>query len=307
MRARILDMDGAIRLQHELVEACAHRGGDIIPATDLAPRLRLQAERGALAELEARLGPHRAGDIYFFGSGDFHHLALPLLARADRPVSVVHFDNHPDWTSWPPSLNCGSWVARALEHPDVLRVVTLGPDSSDLAMPQTKGAALRLLREGRLELHAFASMRTFYAGPAFHAPGATAHGGLNRDGLAWHGLQESDWHERIGEIASRLPEAPIWITLDKDVLTPSEARTNWDQGRLNLAEVLEAIAIFARQLPVIGMDVCGDFSPADNLGLWRRFLAHLDREQRAAPSPLDTAINQQTNLRILRQMEAILQ
>lgn len=306
MRARILDLDGAIMLQPEMMDACARSGGIRTAASDLAPRLRLQADRGALADLDARLGPHRAGDIHFIGSGDFHHLALLLVERAGRPLSVVHFDNHPDWTAWPSSLNCGSWVARALEQPNVLRVVTLGPDSSDLAAPQTKGAALRYLREGRLELHPFASSRTFYAGRGFAVPGATAAPGLNGDGLAWHGLEEGDWHMRISEIAARLPDAPIWISLDKDVLTETEALTNWDQGRLSLAETLEAISIFARHRPVIGMDVCGDFSPAHNLGPWRRLLAHLDRAQRPDQTAADTRINGETNLRILRHMEAIL-
>ncbi|MBS7543933.1 hypothetical protein [Ancylobacter oerskovii] len=307
MRIRLLDTDGSLAAQPGLVAVCAQSGGDVVAARDLAPRLRLLASEEALAALDARLGPPAPGDIHFIGSGDFHHLALLLVKRLRQPVSIVHFDNHPDWVRFPSSLNCGSWVARALELPQVLRVVTLGPTSADIQSPQLKGGAVGALRSGRLELHPWFDGATFYAGPSFENAGAHGTGGLSRDGLRWHGLAGADWSARIADIARRLPEAPVWISLDKDALTADEAVTNWDQGRLRLDAVLEAIETIAARCPVIGMDVCGDYSPEGSLGTVRSLLARLDRDQRPVPPDDGIAVNEATNLRILSAMEAVLQ
>lgn len=307
MRIRIIDTDGSLTAQPGVMALCAQSGGDVVAARDLAPRLRLLAAPDTLATLDVRLGPAGAGEITFIGSGDFHHLTLPLAKRHARPLSILHFDNHPDWVRFPFTLNCGSWVARALEQPQVLRVVTIGPASPDIEAPQLKGATMAALRSGRLELHAWKEVSTFYAGPAFESPGACGTAGIARDGLKWRGLAGDDWRARMNEIAQRLPEAPVWITLDKDVLGTDEAATNWDQGSLTLDAVLEAITIIAEHRPLLGMDVCGDYSPEGELGAFRCLLARLDRDQRPEPPADRIGVNEKTNLRILAAMGELLQ
>jgi len=307
MRIRIIDTDGSLAAQPGVMAMCTETGGDVVAARDLAPRLRLLAAPDALSALAARLGPPGKGEITFFGSGDFHHLSYLLATRHACPFSIVHFDNHPDWVRFPTSLNCGSWVARTLEEPQVLRVVTLGPASPDIEAPQLKGATMEALRSGRLELHPWSDGATFYAGPAFENPGVTGAAGIARDGLRWHGLAGADWRARIADIAARLPEAPVWITLDKDVLTSGEAVTNWDQGCLTLDAVMEAIAVIAGRRPLLGMDVCGDYSPEGPLGMFRALLARLDRDQRPVHRDDGVRVNEATNLRILAAMGELLQ
>ncbi len=306
MRARIIDLDGAVTGQAQMRAWIDAAGGDVVAARDLAPKLRLLAAPAALTTLARRLGPTHGPELVFYGSGDFHHLSLLLALRCDQPVSIIHFDNHPDWVRRPANLNCGSWVSRALAHNDVARVVTIGPDSADILAPQLHGADLSGLRSGRAELHPWRSAATFYAGKAFHAPGASAAAGIARDGLRWHGLSAENWEAQIAAIAARLPEAPLWITLDKDVLTPAEATTNWDQGCLTLDQVLAAITLFAARRRVLGMDVCGDYSPSAGLGPLRALLARSDRAQRPVPAEPGTARNDAANLRILQHMATLI-
>lgn len=305
MRLRVIDTDRSLLFQPQVVRRL-EAGGDLIAATDLAPRLRFLAGRGAIEALNARLGPPRHGDVHLYGSGDFHHLAHLLVARLDRPVSVIHFDNHPDWTRWPRTLGCGSWVSRLLAQPGIARVVTIGPCSADVEAPQMKAADLPALRSGRLEVFPLRAASTFYAGPAFATPSARGRAGAFHDGLSWQGI-DADFAGRMEDIASRLPQLPVWISLDKDVLAPDEAVTNWDQGHLTLAEVLEAIAIFAARRSVIGMDVCGDFSPEGDNGPLRAALSWLDRAQRPQPDRDAAEVNGAANGRILAHMEAMLQ
>lgn len=308
MGLKVVDLDRSLLLQPEVTRALGGRGGALIVAGDLAPRLRFLAGRRSLRALAGRLGPHRRGDIYLYGSGDFHHLSHLLVSRLDQEVSVVHFDNHPDWTCFPRTLGCGSWVSRLLANPQVKRVVTIGPCSSDLSAPQLKSADLPALRSGRLEVFPLASATTFYAGPAFTAAGTQGSTGIAADGLAWRGLDLDDFAAQMEDIAAGLPQTPLWITLDKDVLAPAEAATNWDQGRLGLDRVLQAITIFAGCRRLVGMDVCGDFSPDGGHGALRALLARLDRDQRppAPDAAAAAALNGATNARILRHMEAIL-
>ncbi len=307
MRVRIIDLDGAVTGQPQVPYWLQDMGGDVIAARDLAPKLRLLAQPAAVRALAARLGPVLGPELVFYGSGDFHHLTLMLALRLEQKVSIIHFDNHPDWVGLPANLNCGSWVSRALTHKNVARIVTIGPASDDMRAPQLKGGDLSGLRAGRQEMHPWASGRTFYAGAGFQAPGVAACGGIGREGLSWQGLEGDDWHARMTAIAARLPDAPLWITLDKDVLTPAEAVTNWDQGRLTLEQVLSAIGRFAARRPILGMDVCGDYSPDTDLGLVRAILAHSDRAQRPVPATPGTTLNGATNARIVHRMAGMLQ
>ena len=47
--------------------------------------------------------------VTFYGSNDFHHVALALIRRLRTPVNMVLFDNHPDWLLNPFGHHCGSW------------------------------------------------------------------------------------------------------------------------------------------------------------------------------------------------------
>jgi arginase family enzyme len=80
---------------------------------DARPRAAASAvERAsAIQRARARMADTAAGApaVTMIGSGDFHHLAVLLLERAREPVTVIHFDNHPDWVRWAPRWHCGSW------------------------------------------------------------------------------------------------------------------------------------------------------------------------------------------------------
>ena len=51
---------------------------------------------------------------------------------------------------------------------------------------------------------------------------------------------------------------PLYISLDKDILTCSCAITNWDQGEAQLEDVLACLMVAASCRSIIGVDVCGE-------------------------------------------------
>ncbi len=51
---------------------------------------------------------------------------------------------------------------------------------------------------------------------------------------------------------------PIFISIDKDVLDPAFAITDWDQGDMSLDALLETLSIICKNSQIIGVDICGD-------------------------------------------------
>ena len=302
----VLDLDGSLTAQPALAGLLRDGRALSIEARDLAPRLRILAARGPLARLRDRL--HEAagaenvpGTLAFYGSGDFHHLATLFLARLREEVTLLHFDNHPDWVRFPATVNCGAWVNRALELPQVAQVVTIGPAGEDLVRPQWKGANLRALREGRLEVHAWRGSESRYRGRPFAVPGCRAGGGR----IAWDSLADASWDGFLEALDARLPGRPLWVSLDKDVLAPGEALTNWEQGGMALSAILDAVRRLGRRRGVLGIDVCGDYSRPRFRDPFRWLLSATDRAAVPEPSAAALAVNDRSNRRILERFGAL--
>ena len=60
----------------------------------------------------------------------------------------------------------------------------------------------------------------------------------------------------------RLPDLPVYLSIDKDVLSKEYARTNWDQGSMTLAQLKDTVRAIAAQREILGVDVCGELSAA---------------------------------------------
>src|SRR2546427_741984 len=99
-----------------------------------------------LAPLPAQLG------TVMLGSGDFHHLSLPLLRRmrAQTPFQLVVLDNHPDNMRFPFGMHCGSWVIAASKLPQISHIHVLGITSSDIGLCHAWENHWRPLMGGRL-------------------------------------------------------------------------------------------------------------------------------------------------------------
>lgn len=299
MRLVTVDLDGS------LVRGPA-RGLPADAVVDLAeagPSLRIVATRGGIGRFIEAMGPATGRpEAVFYGSGDFHHLTAALIGRVGQRLSVIHFDNHPDWVSWPRSFNCGGWVCRALAMDHVARVITIGPSSTDLVRPELKFADLAALREGRLELYPWRHPPSFVMGRYGNGPDRRQQGHR----IAWRQLADENWQAFLDELASRLPQTPLYITIDKDCLGRDEAVTNWDQGGMSLSHLLAALETLARVRPVIGIDVCGDYAAPRFRDPFRAALALLDHPRGIAPGEQALAINHRTNLVLAEQFRRIL-
>ncbi|CAN7535533.1 arginase [Bosea sp. LjRoot90] len=306
MRLSVIDLDGSVAAQEPLRRRIDAGSAERIEAADLAGALRIVAGRRAKAELFERLG-RRDGEgegapVFFYGSGDFHHVTSVLLSRVEEPVTVVHFDNHPDWVRFPATVNCGSWVNRALELPDVRKVVTIGPCSDDLVRPEWQFANLKAVAEGRIALYPWRHAPSRVWGRYGKADSFRQQGGH----LHWRNLAEVDWSDFLGELIAAIPTPAIWLTIDKDVLAPADACTNWDQGELPLSHLLAAVERLAGERRIIGADVCGDWSEPRFTDPFRATLAYFDHPPCFTPTPEQLAINARVNASLIDCFQRVL-
>lgn len=303
---RVIDLDGGVAAQEPLRRRVDAGAATRIDAADLACRLRIVASRRAQQDLASRLvaaGGRRDVTATFYGSGDFHHLAALLVSRLEEDVTIVHFDNHPDWVRFPATFNCGAWVNRALELAHVRKVVTIGPCSRDLVRPELQFANLDALREERIVLF-----------PWRHAPsrvwgsyGRTASYRQECGHLHWRNLAEEDWPAFLDELIGAIPTRGVWLSIDKDVLGPRDAFTNWDQGELPLAHLLGAVERLAERREILGVDVCGDWSRPRFADPFRAALAYFDHPKRSNPAPAALARNAAVNGVLADCFERVLQ
>lgn len=189
-------------------------------------------EEGALALKRVMAGYSPRG-IHFIDSGNYHYVTKFWTDMLDSPFALVVFDHHPDMQ--PPLfdhiLSCGSWVKDVLDsNANCKRVIIVG-------------ASDHLVQEVPQE---YAGRVHFYSESSFD--------------------QETGWKAFASEHVSE----PVYISIDKDVLNPASAVTNWDQGSLSLSELEHLLAVVLRQEQVIGIDICGECAATLNLFEERR-------------------------------------
>ena len=316
MNLNLLHLDDALLQQAEFMEACDGQRAAHIDLRALGPQLRLWSRRGEIDLLLAALCERingLAGDqplVTWLGSGDFHHVTL-LLAELRRnaigqPITIVHFDNHPDWVTFDDGVHCGSWVRQAIESGIAERVITLGVSSRDLAWPEFKGGGLDLVASGKLIIFPIDPPQTVVFG---NYGRGTAH---HQDGwqIRWDTLARSVDSRFLDRFIALIETDHVYLTIDKDVLTPGDAYTNWDQGTLSVDDLLEWIRAIARAKRITGADVIGDYSKpvygeAFKDSALKRAEALLDHPWISASRAPGT-INTRTNLQLLNTLEAAL-
>jgi hypothetical protein len=295
MRTRVLDLDGSLTCQRRLL------GGldtEAIPLQDVAPRIRLACAFRSFHGFEERLATLLGSEkdqgptLTFYGSGDFHHVSLALVRRQPTPCNLLVLDNHPDWMRGIPFLHCGTWLYHAASLAHVHRIFHVGGEV-DFDNHYRWLAPWPLLRSGKITV--LPAVRLFRKGKWDRVP----HQPLRqRPQEPARREQVEDWLEPYrADLASR----PLYVSLDKDVLTATESVVNWDYGHLVLDEVLAVLGAFlgAADGHLAGMDVVGDWSPVRVHGIVRR-LFHLTEHPLLAIDPHEaTRRNEALNLTLL--------
>lgn len=293
MQLHLLHLDDALKEQSSFMDRCRQASARETQATENAALIRLWGKESALLPLQEQIASalkNASGEtmVTFMGSGDFHHVSALLIgtlaAKSGEPFTVVHFDNHPDWVHCSDGMHCGSWVNRAMALPQVAKIVTIGVCSNDLKWPQFKGANLGAWERGKIVLLPWHSSSSRFA----------------KDNIE-HLRQE----EMLATLDQHITTRNIYITIDKDVLSPDDAITNWDQGQMRLPQLLAIVRHLLTHHHAIGIDVNGDYSTPFYAGPWhhtalKKLEAMIDQPRKPPYKEQAIATNQASNLALLQ-------
>ena len=202
--------------------------------------------------------------VIFLGSGDYHHISHLLIKRyahTQAAMQVVVFDNHPDNMRYPFGIHCGSWVNQVSRLPFVRCVHVLGITSTDVEIAHAWENHLRPLRSGKVRYWCV---------------------GRNLAWMRYLGITQSQSFASISALLNAFERYlqthadPVYLSIDKDVLSPDEVHTNWDQGVMRLAELGRAIGLLKSR--VIASDVTGEVSTYRYRSRFKRLLSGLDKQ-----------------------------
>ena len=176
-------------------------------------------------EIKKKLQEFDCSGIHFLDSGNYHYLSKFWVEKIEEPFALVVFDNHTDMqeASFWGLLSCGSWVRECiLSNQYIKEVCVIGPP---------KKAFLECEKEILEKV----------------TP-------ISREDMK---QEKSKWYEFL----KRNKEIPVYVSLDKDILTVEEARTNWDQGDVSFEEIEKWLHERFSKCFVLGADVCGEHTP----------------------------------------------
>lgn len=184
----------------------------------------------------ADAGIKDAGGIHFIDNGNYHYMSKIWTGMVQEPFSLVVFDHHPDMQAprFGNILSCGGWVRKVLEENHFIDNVVI------------IGVADHLADEIRAELS--------QAGDADFLDKVKF---ICESEIAGVALTSTSFVFRLKELRSVL-SSNIYLSIDKDALSPAYAATNWDQGSLDAASLKKIIAGLAASNRIIGIDICGE-------------------------------------------------
>lgn len=196
----------------------------------------------ALQQIKKRLQSLPSQSITFIGSGNYHYVSYLLLEKIEEPFTLVLFDHHSDCQD-SPALSCGSWVWHALNHLHLLKkVILIGTHPQEIRQVS--------LRQQTLD----------HQTPIRIMPYTT----LEQSTFSWLDTVETE---------------AVYISIDKDVLHPRWATTNWDHGEMSLDLLLSYLEKLAIEKRILGLDICGEW-PCHPLGD-RTDYEHLQKNEQA--------------------------
>lgn len=191
----------------------------------------------AAQKLKELIKPYSVNGLHYIDGGNYHYLSKLWTDKIEKAFDLVVFDHHPDMQAplFGSILSCGSWIKDTIEaNPNLENVYVIGVNEE-------------LITE---------DMRSSHFGGGENAVSTKIHF-ITKQMLA-DKREVSDIVAEEQTSGDNCRKNDIYISIDKDVLSENEYKTNWDQGDMSVEELLEMLAFICRRRNVIGIDVCGE-------------------------------------------------
>lgn len=181
----------------------------------------------AAEEINKRLREYSPNGVHFIDSGNYHYMTEFFVDKLYCKFSLVLFDYHNDMQV--PMIHsftsCGDWAREVLENNDNLeQLILIGPSQKNI---------------NDIE-------------------------GLPKDKfdkLVCISLQDLEKHVAEEKLELIKNDIPLYVSIDKDVLSRHYAKTNWSQGEMSVELLKRILKRFLVEHEIIGADICGEQSP----------------------------------------------
>jgi hypothetical protein len=255
----VFDFDQSVSAQKDFVRQFGNKL-TIKSMQRLKHVMRLWCSSGNFKKASAAMQLQDTSQFVLLGSGDFHHLTLALLGQHQAPLTLVLFDNHPDWMRPPHQYHCGTWIYTAARLPQVNRIVIIGLENGDLVGKKFLAGDIESFKKQKIVL----------------LPYTLVGAQLERSdqSVRLQSKLKQDLKMGIQEILDAILTEDVYISIDKDCLREQDAITNWEQGTMPLDTVLESIRAIDKLYNIVGADTVGDYSapiftsPLKWIGSW---------------------------------------
>lgn len=241
----------------------------------------------AADEIRRRIADFPARGLHFLDNGNFHYLTRFWCEKITEDFALVVYDHHVDLRKpvFPGLMSCGSWIRDVLLRNSHCRaVLIIGPERAQADIIERELQSLADEDNFSDEsVSGTAAEPRMIADSAVHdrTPSASD---VNLPAHTWTSVcREADDHPTRsstsasvscfteddildGRAAHELPHIldelrlPVYISIDKDVLSRKVLRTNWDQGIMTEAELHRELGRFTAdpEIHILGADICGE-------------------------------------------------
>lgn len=195
--------------------------------------------------IRRRIGERKHRGLTLIGRGNYHYASFVLAAEVKEPFTLVLFDHHTDMMASPDErvISCGSWALEALKRLPLLRkVLLIGVSRESIRhIPAAYRQRVDVLPEERI-----------------------VEGTVN-----------------VHRLIRLITTEAVYISIDKDVLSPLDAATDWDQGSMRLDQLLRLLEAIASAKRLAGVDICGEFPASPNAAWQPQFRKMVRKNEQA--------------------------
>lgn len=159
--------------------------------------------------------------ISYLDSGNYHYMTLFFLKKITVDFTLVLLDYHSDMQDGLCSsmLSCGNWVQFAIRQLPHLKQVVF------LGVAQNSVLSRQIISNCEVCIISEEMMKAY------------------------------DWLS----IFSACIKYPIYLSIDKDVMSREYVETNWNQGSMTGEQLEEFLEYLQGRYQVLGIDTCGEY------------------------------------------------
>lgn len=197
----------------------------------------------AADEIRRRIADFPARGLHFLDNGNYHYLTRFWCEKITEDFALVVYDHHVDLRKpvFPGLMSCGSWIRDVLLRNSHCRaVLIIGPERAQAGIIERELQSLVVDDQS----------------PRSSAP-------VRVSCFTEDDILDGCAARELPHILDEL-RLPVYISIDKDVLSRKVLHTNWDQGIMTEAELHRELGRFTTdpEIHILGADICGE--PAYN-------------------------------------------